>query len=65
MRLRKGPRPKAPTSFALIPGLHNGKPIVTLSFGPFGQCHLDGDDVERLKNELDAHLRAAKRMGET
>lgn len=63
---RRGPRaPKSRQSFVLIPGLLDGKPVVTLVFGRFGQYHLDGDDVERLKNELDSHLRAAQRMGQT
>jgi hypothetical protein len=60
----KGPKPRTPQTFRLIPALLDGKPIVQLDFGRFGQINLDADDVERFKNHIDAELRAAKRLGE-
>lgn len=54
-----------PSSFKIIAGQSQGKPVVILDFGKLGMLHLGADDLERFKNELDAHLREAVRMGGT
>jgi hypothetical protein len=46
-------------------GLNEGKPVVILDFGRLGRIVLDGDDVERLKAQLDGHLAAAAARGTT
>lgn len=67
MRWRKRTGPRAPTSFVIIPATHptTGRPCVVLTFGKLGRIALEGDDVERLKAELDNQLAAATELGTT
>ena len=60
-------KPRAPRSFIITPATHplTGKPCVVLNFGKLGQIALEGDDVERLKAELDKQLEAAAELGTT
>jgi hypothetical protein len=53
-------KPRAPRSFLIAPATHpvTGKPCVVLNF-------FEGDDVERLKAELDKQLEAAAELGTT
>lgn len=64
MNLRR-PMKRPPQKFVTAPGQNEGQPVVVLDFGRLGRVVLDGDDVERLKNELDRQLRAARAMGQT
>jgi hypothetical protein len=56
---------RPPASFKIADGLNAGKPVVILDFGRLGRIVLDGDDVERLKAQLDAKLAAAAARGTT
>ena len=60
-------RPRAPTSFTITPATHptTGRPCVILGFGKLGFIAMEGDDVERLKAELDKQLAAAAELGTT
>lgn len=59
-------KPRAPRSFTIAPArAGDGKPIVILHFGKFGQIALDADDVDRMKAELDKTIRAAAALGVT
>ncbi len=58
-------KPRAPTSFKLIPAQSDGKPVVVIDFGRLGRITLSADDVDRFIAELEKTLRAAREVGET